>query len=215
VGSFSWDNSYEVVDLTASSTGTMRITVQHDRFDATEEPFGLAWSLTSPFTDIERSPFFEEIVWVAQQGITKGCGGTRFCPTGVVTRGQMATFLARALDLPRSSTDYFTDDESSTHEDNINRIAQAGITIGCTSTRFCPDGTVRRGQMATFLARALSLPRSSTDWFTDDESSKHEDNINRIAQAGITSGCGGTRFCPRGAVTRQQMAAFLYRGLGP
>jgi hypothetical protein len=65
--------------------------------------------------------------------------------------------------------------------------------------------------MATFLARAFDLPGTGTDHFTDDEGNKHEANINRIAEAGITHGCGGTRFCPDGAVTRGQMAALLHR----
>jgi len=213
VGSFSWDNSYEAVDLTASSTGTMRITIQHDRFDASEEPFGLAWALTSPFTDIEQSAFFEEIVWLAQQGITTGCSATRFCPGDPVTRGQMATFLARALDLPPAASDHFTDDDGA-HEDAINRIAEAGITTGCSATRFCPNGVVNRGQMASFLARGLSLSPASGDYFRDDHGA-HEDAINRIAEAGITTGCTATRFCPGGTVTRQQMAAFLSRALAP
>ena len=32
---------------------------------------------------------------------------TRFCPDNNVTRGQMAAFLTRALDLPAASKDYF------------------------------------------------------------------------------------------------------------
>ena len=43
----------------------------------------------------------------------------------------------------------------------------------------------------------------------------HEDRrqINQIAAAGITLGCGGTNYCPNEPVTRGQMAAFLVRGL--
>ena len=41
----------------------MRIEVRHDRFDATQEPFGLAWSLTSPFTDVGASKFYGDILF--------------------------------------------------------------------------------------------------------------------------------------------------------
>jgi hypothetical protein len=34
---------------------------------------------------------------LATSGITNGCGPGSFCPSGVVTRGQMAAFLRRAL----------------------------------------------------------------------------------------------------------------------
>jgi hypothetical protein len=126
----------------------------------------------------------------------------------------MATFLTRALALPATSTDYFTDDEGSVHEANINRLRAAGITAGCAATTFCPNGLVTRAQMASFLTRALDLDATSTDYFTDDEGNKHEANINRLRAAEITFGCGPTTFCPNGIVTRGQMAAFLHRGLG-
>jgi hypothetical protein len=68
--------------------------------------------------------------------------------------------------------------------------------------------------MASYLARALALPATGTDYFFDDAGSMHEGDINRVAAAGITSGCGGGRYCPDLSVTREQMAAFLRRALG-
>jgi hypothetical protein len=68
----------------------------------------------------------------------------------------MATFLSRALGLAGSPTDYFVDDLGSIHEADINAVALAGITKGCTASTFCPDGTVTREQMAAFLYRAFS-----------------------------------------------------------
>jgi hypothetical protein len=167
-----------------------------------------------PFTDIAGTPFVDEIVWLADTGITTGCRPNLFCPTDPVTRGQMATFLSRALDLPATSTDYFSDDDGTAHEDNINRVAAAGITTGCTDTAYCPADPVTRAQMASFLANGLDLPPTSTDYFTDDGRSAYEDAINRIAAAGITTGCGSGRFCPNGIVIRQVLAAFFYRAFG-
>jgi spore germination protein YaaH len=169
--------------------------------------------LDLPFTDIDDSTHWKSIVWIAEQGITSGCGSFHYCPDGLVTRGQMATFLSRALDLPTASSDHFTDDETSTHEGAINRIAEAGITIGCSATRYCPNGLVTRAQMATFLTRAFDVPWTPNDHFTDDEGNTHESGINRIAEAGITVGCGPSRYCPDGIVTRAQMATFLKRAL--
>jgi N-acetylmuramoyl-L-alanine amidase len=72
---------------------------------------------------------------------------------------------------------------------------------------------VTREQMASFLARALSLQATSVDFFVDDEASPHEADINRLAAAGVTNGCGGGRYCPSDYVTREQMSAFLERAL--
>jgi len=168
-----------------------------------------------PFSDIAGSAFVDEIIWLADQGITTGCNATRFCPGDPITRGQMASFLYRAFNLPWTSQDFFADDEGLVHEGAINRVAKAGISTGCSETAFCPADPVTRGQMASFLSRALALPAPTTDHFTDDNGTAHEDAINRIAEAGITPGCSATRFCPNGFVSRQQMAAFLYRALAP
>jgi S-layer homology domain len=168
------------------------------------------------FLDIGSSGFTGDIAWLAASGITRGCSADqeRFCPTADVTRGQMAAFLSRGLALPPTTTDYFTDDETSIFENDINRLAAAGITRGCTATEFCPDLTITREQMAAFLARALKLAPATTDYFTDDETSIFENDINRAAEADITHGCSATTYCPKVLVTREQMAAFLHRGLG-
>ena len=51
-----------------------------------------------PFIDV--ASFEREISWLYREGITGGCTATRFCPSNAVTRGQMAAFLNRALNLP-------------------------------------------------------------------------------------------------------------------
>ncbi len=168
-------------------------------------PVGIA------FSDIVGSPFASAIQWMAEEGITSGCGGGKFCPKASVTREQMASFLVRALDPPSTSTDFFTDDDASPHESNINRLAASGITGGCAEGRFCPKEPVTREQMASFLVRALKLPGTSTDFFADDADSVHENDINRLAASGITGGCGSATFCPSAKIVREQMAAFLYR----
>jgi hypothetical protein len=171
-----------------------------------------------PFLDIADSIFVTAIVWLEDQGITAGCNppdNDLFCPDDPVTRGQMAAFLARALDLP-TGPDAFTDDETSVFEGAINKLARAGITLGCNppdNDNFCPDGKVTREQMAAFLTRALGLP-PGPDAFTDDETSVFATSINAMARAKITLGCNppdNDNFCPTDNVTREQMAAFLLR----
>jgi uncharacterized protein YkwD len=168
---------------------------------------------TSGFTDLGTSKFIDDIEWLVEQEITFGCASLRFCPSAAVTRGAMASFLQRAFDHPVASVDYFTDDDESSHEPAINSVRQANLTRGCATARYCPSVHVSRAQMATFLDRALGLPDTDVDFFTDDDGSIHEGAINRIAAAGITSGCGPDRFCPRSRVSREQMAAFLRRAL--
>ena len=59
------------------------------------------------FIDDDDSPFEADIARLAAAGITQGCNpplNTRYCPGEPITRGQMAVFLARAMDLPLPAT---------------------------------------------------------------------------------------------------------------
>jgi Trypsin-like peptidase domain/S-layer homology domain len=167
-----------------------------------------------PFSDINGSTFISDIEWMYLNDITHGCAPTLYCPTATVTREQMAGFLVRAFDLPATGKDYFTDDETSTLEAEINALRASGITTGCAPGKYCPKGGVSREQMAAFLVRALDLPPSATDYFVDDEGRTFENDINALRKAGITTGCDATHFCPTATVTREQMAGFLHRAIG-
>lgn len=114
------------------------------------------------FVDDDASPHEPDIEALADQDVTQGCDpphDTRYCPDRAVRRGQLAAMLVRALDLAPSDTDHFTDDDGSVFEADINAIAEAEITDGCTpdGTHYCPDQLVPRDEMAAFLARALQL----------------------------------------------------------
>src|SRR5690606_110402 len=140
--------------------------------------------------------------------------------TRPVTRQQMASFLVRALDLPRTDQDFFVDDNGSVHEADINALAAAGITRGCNppaNDRFCPQESVSRAQMAAFLVRGYGYTDPGEgNLFTDDNGSVFEGDIDRLATAGVTKGCNppaNDRFCPTQPVTREQMASFLARAI--
>lgn len=123
--------------------------------------FDLPSSSDTPFGDTAGSVHARDISALAAVGITRGCNppdNTHYCPEQAVTRGEVAAFLARALDLDTPiDTTRFSDDDGSTFEADISRIATAGITSGCEEDKFCPDQPMLRKHMAVFLARALNL----------------------------------------------------------
>ena len=118
---------------------------------------------TTDFADVNADEWWTPYVArLAELEITKGCGTkpARYCPEKSVTRSQMATFIKRAFKLPATSSPTgFVDISDSVHAENIDALAAAGITGGCKTTplSFCPDRPTGRGQMSTFLARALNL----------------------------------------------------------
>ena len=114
------------------------------------------------FEDLEPdtwwTPYVERL---AETEVTKGCNTDplQYCPDRAVTRAQMATFLVRALGLRPAPAAGFIDTAGITHEANIDALASAEVTKGCTAhpPRYCPERPVTRAQMATFLVRALDL----------------------------------------------------------
>ncbi len=218
VESFWFDTYY---GGTETAPGTLSIDI--DSLRLSSERIGCGGRSPGSFGDTGGSVHRADIAKLAHAGITRGCNppdNDLFCPTSNVTRGQMAAFLVRALALPASPIDHFTDDDESVFETNIDALAAAGITAGCNppaNDRYCPDRSVTRGQMAAFLDRALGLAPTATDHFTDDDETVFETNIDRLAAAGITAGCNppaNDRYCPDNSVTREQMASFLARALG-
>lgn len=174
------------------------------------------------FVDDDGSVHEPSIEGIADAGLTLGCNppdNDRYCPRDAVTRAQMAAFFARALGLPESNVDHFTDDDGSTLEGAINRIADAGITLGCNppeNDEFCPDRAITRGAMAAMLTRAFDYQPSSQDRFIDDDGHTFEGAIQAIAAQSVTVGCNpptNNEFCPNDAVTRDQMATFLTRAI--
>lgn len=134
----------------------------------------------------------------------------------VLIVGSMLVGVGAASAVPPGGS--FVDDDGNVHEGYIEAIRDAGITAGCNSPindRYCPTEGVTRGQMAAFLVRTLGLTDDGGgDRFNDDDDSIFEAAIDKLATAGITSGCNppaNTDFCPDRVVTRGEMAAFLTR----
>ncbi|NOX23524.1 MAG: S-layer homology domain-containing protein, partial [Actinobacteria bacterium] len=176
------------------------------------------------FSDDDGNVHEANIEAIAAADITRGCNpptNDLYCPEVSVTRGQMAAFLNRALTLPGTTEDFFSDDDGSAFENDINRMAAAGITKGCNppaNDRFCPDGKVTREQMAALLTRAFEYTDDGGGGlFTDTAGSTFSSDIDKLATAGVTLGCNppdNDRFCPSDLVQRDQMASFLTRALG-
>ncbi len=188
------------------------------------DPDAQAYAHDGIFRDDDGNLHENNIEKIALVGVTKGCNppfNDDYCPDSYVTRGEMAAFLVRALGLSDDGgRDWFGDDDGSVFEADINKLAAAGITLGCNppaNDSFCPQDRVSREQMAAFLVRALGLTDGAgSDRFTDDDSSIFEDHIDRLATAGITQGCNpptNDEFCPTNNVRRDEMASFLARAL--
>ena len=179
--------------------------------------------ITTEFTDVDAEGVHTPAIRaLATDGVfvDTECGEGRFCPQEPIQRWVMAVWMIRLLggEPPTAGVSRF--DDVATGQWWIRyaeRLADRGITIGCTADppQYCPDRSVTRAQMATFLHRALALQPAQTAGFTDTGGSVHAAGIDALAAVGITVGCSTDplRYCPQQPVTRAQMATFLHRAL--
>ncbi len=106
----------------------------------------------------------------------------------------------------------FVDTAGTGYAEAVTALADQGIVRGCAPEQFCPQRELTRGQLASVMADALSLPPTEFEHFSDLEGSVHAGRINALAEAGVTRGCGGGAFCPDEPVSRAELATLLARG---
>jgi hypothetical protein len=166
-------------------------------------------------------PFYYEIGRLSARGITSGCGGPNYCPNETVARDQVAVFIIRSLgefNPPVPPMQRFTDvPPESLYYNFVDRMADLGITSGCTATEYCPATGLSREQAAAFIIRALgelNPPTPPAQRFADvPPSSLYYNFIDRLAALQITKGCSENPplYCPFNAVSRGQIAVLLVK----
>lgn len=112
------------------------------------------------FTDIlgsDYDAYRDAIQWAVENGITKGTSATTFNPEGKCTRAEMVTFLHRMFDEAEATgTNSFVDVPADAYyKTAVQWAVNEGITYGTSATTFNPNGNCSRGEMVTFLYRAL------------------------------------------------------------
>ena len=97
--------------------------------------------------------------------------------------------------------------------DDVRYVYETGLMNGVSATRFAPYGSTTRGMIVTILYRMEGQPAVSRDCpFTDVASgSYYERAITWAAANGIVTGYSSTIFAPDASITREQLAAILYR----
>ena len=175
-----------------------------------------------PFVDVPETSFARgDIACIHGLGITTGTGPVTYDPQGLVTREQIAAFLARLWraflnPCPGGPMPFVDVPETSFARGDIACIHGLGITTGTGPVTYDPQGLVTREQIAAFLARfwrALdrTCPSLGLPFVDVPETSFARGDIACIHGLGITTGTGPVTYDPQGLVTREQVAAFLAR----
>ena len=172
----------------------------------------------NPFNDVPSGEYYyNPVLWAVEKGITSGLSQNQFAPEQACTRGQVVTFLWRAMGKPEPKTTQNPFVDVPANEYYTKAVLWAlenGITSGTDATHFAPEATVTRSQFVTFLHRAEGKPTYKTNNpFADVKKDYYYDAILWAYEKGITTGLNATTFGTEQSCTRGQVVTFLYRGL--
>jgi beta-N-acetylglucosaminidase len=159
---------------------------------------------------------------VIEMGIMQGFGDGIYKPHILVTRGQFATFIARALKLPNAEHRFPDVAEDSPLAYGINSASAAGIVTGYSNGKFGPDDPITREQMAIMIKKSidfLSIQGQQAELNFTDKSLITSSIVKQAIAVnvyfdiirGIPNGDGTFRFDPKKYATRDQSAAVVYR----
>ena len=190
---------------------TVQFTLAHDG------AFGFALTLTAPLGR-ENAGYWANLYYYNERGRE----------LEFITSARIARDGSAALRLEHASQyAVVIDDES--HEpvelpftdvpegywayDAIRYVYGEGLMAGTSADAFSPDATTTRGQIVTILWRLSGSPVVNylMDYSDVSLDSYYAEAVRWATSEGIVGGYGGGLFGPDDAITREQLAAILYR----
>ncbi len=233
----------EFIEVCCLDIGVCPTELIDQEFDVCEIPFvsgGEALYAISP-TDVRMNAGWpwSWVMAMYEWDLTSGINATHYDPTGTVTRGQMAGFIAntmKALGVPEKAGVAFDDvPEGAPFQASIEMLRAYNVVSGIGNNLYAPDAPVTRAQMAIFIQnafRTINFETGATFWWDVNQNVKFPPTvptftdvpttywaylqIEEMVYDGLTSGCmpvdaqpGLRYYCPDEAVTRGQMATFI------
>ena len=151
--------------------------------------------------------------------VTAEDGVTTASYTVTVTTAALPTPIKPAVDNTKPASDSkpklpFTDVSTSDwFYSDVMFVYENGLFSGTDSRSFSPNASMTRAMLVTVLYRLEGEPvGTGSSSFSDVRSgSYYEKAVAWAAANGIVTGTGSTSFSPDAKVTREQLAAILYR----
>ena len=176
---------------------------------------------TLPFDDVRSSDwFYDDVVYVYNEGLFNGTSATRFSPNAPMTRAMLVTVLYRLEGQPSvTGRSGFADVViGSYYEDAVTWAANNGVVNGTSASTFSPDALVTREQMAAILYRYAQAKKYSVTASSALTSFRDADSVSAYAVSAmqwavaesLINGASGS-LMPTGSATRAQVAAILHR----
>ncbi|WP_373232246.1 S8 family serine peptidase [Cohnella sp.] len=176
-------------------------------------------SFDKSFVDVQAGHWANKVIRsMAAKQLIAGVSDTEFAPSKSVTRAEFTAMIVRALGLKASKAAVFTDVEGTKwYASSIAAASEAGIVNGKDETRFAPDETITREQMASMIVRAYAyltgteLSGGESDFLDTDKISKWaRSSVNAAQATGLMKGKKDGMFDPQANATRAESAQVIY-----
>lgn len=198
--------------LDLSSTGTSSVTIlnQDNKLAVTfkDSSGRTITSFSSPVTFT--APVKGDTVTSVKGGVSSDV-----MQKAVVTNGTLTVSLTGSAELTvgtKPQGKVFSDTANHWAKSAVNFVVERGLFQGTSETTFSPDGQMTRGMVVTVLHRLENTPASgAANLFSDvPVGTWYTDAVIWANAQGIVQGTGDG-FLPNSPVTREQLAAILYR----
>ena len=179
----------------------------------------------NPFTDVGSGDwFYEDVLYVYNQGLMEGTGADTFSPDAAVTRGQAVTILWRMAGSPvvNFAMNFSDVTEDTWCAEAIRWAASEGIAKGFADGSFGQDVYVSREQLAAFLYREVQRQGGGFTgmWYfplnypdMEELGAFADEAMHWCVMTGVLQGTADGRLAPKATTDRAQLSAILHRYL--
>lgn len=171
----------------------------------------------SGFVDVpEGKYYYEPVLWAVKNSITGGTGENTFSPERTCTKGEILTFLWRALGEPEGTADPFRGRfrEDAYYYKPLVWAQENGV-LSEDRQDIDPKDPCTRAAAVYYIWAALGRPGltgQSIPPITDmDSADSRYPSVLWAMAADVTSGTGEGTFSPDRTCTRGEIVTFLYR----
>lgn len=163
-----------------------------------------------PYTDVaEDSPYYDAVVWAYENGIASD--GSTFEPDSACTRGQVITFMWRAMGSPEPQTTESPISDVSSSDWYYKPVLWAYESGISTSSAFKPNNPCTNGEALTFLWRAEGKPMAAVSSSTVALATSGAYYERPAAWADSNGIFAGMDFDPSAPCSRADFMTYLYR----
>ena len=179
----------------------------------------------NPFTDVGSGDwYYEDVLYVYNQGLMEGTGADTFSPDAAVTRGQAVTILWRMAGSPvvNFAMNFSDVTEDTWCAEAIRWAASEGIAQGFADGSFGQDVYVSREQLAAFLYREVQRQGGGFTgmWYfplnypdMEELGAFADEAMHWCVMTGVLQGTADGRLAPKATADRAQLSAILHRYL--